>query len=243
MIFQQRFIPGLAIASYMVGDEKARAVAVIDPVRDVDDYVLKARAEGLHITHVLETHVHADYVSGAKELKARLGGKPRIVCSGAGGKEWTPLYADVVVKDGDEVRLGQIRLRALHTPGHTPERVAWALFDDARSPDVPWMLFTGDCLFVGDVGRPDLLGPEQQQHLARQLHHSVFQKLGGLPDFTEIFPGHGPGSLCGKAIGARLSSTLGTSAGSTARCSRPRSPTGRSHFSRTCRPPRRTSGE
>jgi len=209
MFFHQRFIPGLAIASYVVGDEKAKAVAVIDPTRDVEEYIAIAKAEGLHITHILETHVHADYVSGSVQLKARLDGEPKIVVSGMGGAEWTPPYADQIVKDGDEVKLGNIRLRAMHTPGHTPEHVAWALFDDTRSKDTPWMLFTGDFVFVGDVGRPDLLGPEQRKELAHQLYNSVFEKLTAIPDFTEIFPGHGPGSLCGKAIGSRRSSSLG----------------------------------
>jgi hydroxyacylglutathione hydrolase len=157
----------------------------------------------------LETHVHADYVSGSAELKARLGGAPEVVVSGMGGKQWTPPYADRVVKDGDEVQLGGIRLQAIQTPGHTPEHVTWALFDNTRSKDVPWLLFTGDFVFVGDVGRPDLLGPDEQKQLAHQLYKSVFEKLSGLPDFTEIFPAHGAGSLCGKAIGSRRSSTLG----------------------------------
>jgi len=209
MFFHQRFIPGLAIASYMVGDEKVKQVAVIDPSRDVDEYVRIAKDEGLRITHILETHVHADYVSGSAELKARLDGAPKVVVSGMGGKEWTPPYADVVVKDGDEVTLGGIRLKAIHTPGHTPEHVTWALYDDARSEDTPWLLFTGDFVFVGDVGRPDLLGSDQQKVLAHQLYNSVFEKLKAVPDFTEIFPGHGPGSLCGKAIGSRRSSSLG----------------------------------
>jgi hydroxyacylglutathione hydrolase len=209
MFFHQRFIPGLAIASYMVGDEKKKTVAVIDPTRDVDEYIRVAKDEGLHITHVLETHVHADFVSGAAELKARLNGTPEIVVSGMGGKDWTPPYADRVVKDGDEVTLGSVRLKAMHTPGHTPEHVTWALYDDTRSKDTPWLLFTGDFVFVGDVGRPDLLGPDEQKALAHQLYTSLFERLGALPDFTEIFPAHGPGSLCGKAIGSRRSSTLG----------------------------------
>jgi hydroxyacylglutathione hydrolase len=209
MFFHQRFVPGLAVASYIVGDEKARQVAVIDPLRDVDEYIKVAQKEGLNITHILETHVHADYVSGSVELKTRLKGQPQIWCSGMGGKEWTPPYADRVVKDGDEVQLGTIRLRALHTPGHTPEHVVWALFDESRDKETPWMLFSGDVLFVGDVGRPDLLGAEQQKVLAGQLYKSVFEKLAPFPDFLEIFPGHGAGSLCGKAIGSRRSSTLG----------------------------------
>jgi hydroxyacylglutathione hydrolase len=209
MFFHQRFIPGLAIASYMVGDEKAKQVAVIDPTRDVDEYIQIAKDEGLHITHILETHVHADYVSGSAELKSRLDGKPQVVVSGMGGKQWTPPYADQVVKDGDELMLGNIRLKAVHTPGHTPEHVTWALYDNTRSEDVPWLLFTGDFLFVGDVGRPDLLGPDEQEALAHQLYASVFEKLNAMPDYTEIFPAHGSGSLCGKAIGSRRSSTLG----------------------------------
>src|SRR5688572_27567410 len=119
MLFHQRFIPGLAIASYMVGDEKAKKVAVVDPTRDVDEFVRIAEDEGLHITHILETHVHADYVSGSAELKARLNGEPKVVVSGMGGKEWTPPYADVVVNDGDEVNLGGIRLK--RSEEHTSE--------------------------------------------------------------------------------------------------------------------------
>ena len=209
MFFHQRFIPGLAIASYLVGDEKAKQIAVIDPTRDVDEYIRIAKEEGLRITHILETHVHADYVSGSAELKARLAGEPQIVVSGMGGKAWTPPYADTVIKDGDEVKLGNVRLKAVHTPGHTPEHVIWALYDDTRNKDTPWLLFTGDFLFVGDVGRPDLLGPDEQKALAHQLYSSLFEKIAAIPDFTEVFPAHGPGSLCGKAIGSRKSSTLG----------------------------------
>ena len=209
MFFHQRFIPGLAIASYMVGDEKAKEVAVIDPTRDVDEFIDMARREGLRITHILETHVHADFVSGSAELKARLGGTPQVHSSGMGGREWTPPYADHVVKDGDEISVGSVRLRAIHTPGHTPEHVTWALYDDTRSREVPWLLFTGDFLFVGDVGRPDLLGEAARKELAHQLYQSVFGTLPPLPDYTEVFPGHGAGSLCGKAIGSRRSSTVG----------------------------------
>ncbi len=209
MFLHQRFIPGLAIASYMVGDEKSRRVAVIDPTRDVEEYIRIAKDEGLRITDILETHVHADFVSGSAELKSRLGGEPKVRCSAMGGAEWTPPYADHAVRDGDELVMGSVRLRAVHTPGHTPEHIAWALFDETRSRDVPWLLFTGDFLFVGDVGRPDLLGEEARKQLAHQLYQSVTQKLPPLSDFTEIFPGHGAGSLCGKAIGSRRSSTLG----------------------------------
>ena len=209
MYFHQRFIPGLAIYSYIIGDEKTKEAAVIDPTRDVDDFIDIAKREGLHIKHVLETHVHADFVSGSREMKDRLGDDLTIHASGMGGKDWTPPYADHVVQDGDEVSLGNVRLKAIHTPGHTLEHISWALYDDSRSVDTPWLIFTGDFVFVGDVGRPDLLGEEARQLLAHQLYQSVFGKLPPLPDFAEIFPGHGAGSLCGKAIGSRASSTLG----------------------------------
>ncbi|MEO6807965.1 MAG: MBL fold metallo-hydrolase [Isosphaeraceae bacterium] len=209
MFFHQRFVPGLAIYSYMVGDEKSKQCAVIDPTRDVDEFLEIAKREGLRITHILETHVHADFVSGSAELKARLGAGVEVVVSGLGGPEWTPPYADVVVRDGSEISLGTVSLKAIATPGHTPEHVAWALYDHTRSKDVPWLVFTGDFLFVGDVGRPDLLGEEARAKLAHQLYRSVFDTLPVLPDFTEIYPGHGAGSLCGKAIGSRGSSSVG----------------------------------
>lgn len=209
MYFHQRFIPGLAIYSYLIGDEKTGEAAVIDATRDVDEFLRIAEREGLHIRHILETHVHADFVSGSHELKTRLGGEPTIHVSGLGGKDWTPPYGDHVLKDGDEIRMGDLRLQAVHTPGHTLEHLSWALYDDSRSKLDPWLILTGDFLFVGDVGRPDLLGAEAQQQLAHQLYGSVFEKLPAIPDFTEFYPGHGKGSLCGKALGARSSSTLG----------------------------------
>jgi len=209
MFFHQRFIPGLAIYSYMVGDEKTKSCAVIDPTRDVEYFIELAKAEGLRIEHILETHVHADFVSGAKELKARLNGAPSIHCSRMGGAEWTPPYADSLVAHGDLVQVGGIRLEAVHTPGHTPEHLTWALYDTSRSADIPWLLLTGDFVFVGDVGRPDLLGEIARKELAHQLYQSVFTTLPIYADFTEVFPGHGAGSLCGKAIGSRSASTLG----------------------------------
>jgi len=205
MFFQRRTVSGLAIHSYVVGDEKAKECVVIDPVRDVDDYIKIAQQNGLEIKHILETHVHADYVSGAVELKARLNGKPKIHCSGMGGEDWTPSYADHVVQDGDEIKVGSLTFKAVHTPGHTPEHVMWALFEDGEIQK----LFTGDFLFIGDVGRPDLLGAEEMKKLSRQLYHSVFSKLDPYPDVTEIRPAHGAGSLCGKALSSSPSSTLG----------------------------------
>jgi hydroxyacylglutathione hydrolase len=142
-------------------------------------------------------------------MKDRLGDDVTIHASGMGGEFWTPPYADHVVQNGDEIVMGSVRLKALHTPGHTLEHVSWELYDSSRSQDTPWLVFTGDFAFVGDVGRPDLLGEEARKELAHQLYGSVFTTLPPLPDFTEIFPGHGAGSLCGKAIGSRASSTLG----------------------------------
>lgn len=209
MILHQRFIPGLAIASYIVGDEKTGEAAVIDPTRDVEPYVAFARDHGLSIQAIVETHVHADFVCGSRELKARLNGEPTVFCSSLGGDEWTPPYLDRPVTDGDTLDLGQVRLAFRHLPGHTPEHIGALLYDRSRSEQEPWILFSGDFLFVGDVGRPDLLGEEAQRELADELYASVFERIRELPDFTEIFPAHGAGSLCGKAIGSRRSSTLG----------------------------------
>lgn len=207
MIFRQFHTPELAIYSYLVGD-RGRA-AVIDPTRDVDIYVEAARKARVEIVAILETHVHADFVSGAKELKRALDGKPLIYASQMGGEAWMPKYVDRPVSDGDEIRLGSLRLRARHTPGHTPEHLIWLCFDEARSSEVPWFLFSGDLLFVGGVGRPDLLGEEAFQMLSRQLYQSLFTKLADLPDYVEIYPAHGAGSLCGKAMSDRTTSTLG----------------------------------
>lgn len=209
MILHQRFVPGLAIASYLIGDEATGEAAVVDPTRDVDEFIAFAHENGLRIAHILETHVHADFVCGSRELKARLQGAPTIHASALGGPEWTPDYVDQAAKEGDAVRLGSIRLEAVHMPGHTPEHMCWAVYDESRSRDLPWMLFSGDFLFVGDVGRPDLLGEEAQRQLAHQLYTSLFQKLDRIPDITEVLPTHGAGSLCGKALSSRRNSTVG----------------------------------
>lgn len=209
MFFYKRFIPGLAILSYMIGDEKSKECAVIDPVRDVEEYLLAAKANGYTIKYILETHVHADFLSGSKELKAKLHGKPLIYCSSMGGKEWIPSYCDRAVEEGETIVMGNLQLKAEHTPGHTPEHIIWLVYDLGRSQETPWFVFTGDLLFVGDVGRPDLLGKENLKKLEDDLYSSLFEKLKPLPDFVEIFPAHGQGSLCGKSLGSRDSSTIG----------------------------------
>lgn len=209
MLLHRRFVPGLAIYSYLVGDEKSGEAAVIDASRDVSEFLTIAGQYGLKIRHILETHVHADFVSGALELKSRLNGEAKIYSSALGGEEWTPQYVDVAVADGDEIRFGDIQLRAFHTPGHTSEHICWSLYDLSRSRETPCSVFTGDFLFVGAIGRPDLLGAEAQKHLAKELWKSVFERLPAVPDFTEVFPAHGAGSLCGKALSSRASSTIG----------------------------------
>lgn len=205
MFFYRRTIPGLAIHSYLVGDEKTKACAVIDPVRDVEEYIQIARENGIQVAHILETHVHADFVSGAKELKRKLDEKPVIHCSGMGGEAWIPSYADRIVKDGDKVDLGSVVLQAVHTPGHTPEHLMWAIMESGSVTK----LLTGDFLFVGAVGRPDLLGGEEGARLAHQLYATVFRKLDSYSDDVEVRPAHGAGSLCGKSLGSTPYSTLG----------------------------------
>lgn len=207
MIFQRFYNKDLAINTYLIGDDATRECAVVDPVRTIDEISAYIKHNRLHLKAILETHVHADFVSGAKELKAVFSAP--IYCSAMGGEKWLPKYVDIPVHDRDEIRLGQLRLQAVHTPGHTPEHLIWLCFDESRSATVPWFMFTGDLLFVGSVGRPDLLGPEEFQSQAKALYHSLFHTLAEFPDYVEILPAHGAGSFCGKAISIRPSSTLG----------------------------------
>jgi len=209
MFFHRINQPDLSINTYLLGDMQTKRCAVIDPTRLTDRIIEYTQANGLEISYILETHVHADFVSGSKELKHLLKGKPIIGCSKMGGLEWSPAYADLLISDGDEIDLGSIRLKARHTPGHTPEHLIWLCYDKSRSLDVPWFSFTGDLLFVGGIGRPDLLGKEKFIELSKQLYQSLFQRLADLPDSLEIFPAHGAGSLCGKSMSMRSSSTLG----------------------------------
>jgi hydroxyacylglutathione hydrolase len=207
MYLQKFYTPNLAINTYLIGDVQSKRGAVIDPTREIDLYIKAAHQAGFEITDILETHVHADFISGAKELKYRLQDKPFIHCSAMGGAEWTPKYADKAIQDGDEINLGAISLRALHTPGHTPEHLIWLCYEELK--DMPRLAFTGDLLFADSVGRPDLLGKVHTQNLATQLYHSLFTTLEKLPDLMEIFPAHGAGSLCGKGLSTRPTSTLG----------------------------------
>ncbi|THB64516.1 MAG: MBL fold metallo-hydrolase [Desulfovibrio sp.] len=202
MYFKQITTPGLGCLSYIIGCPGAKVCAVVDPKRDAQDYLDITREEGMRITHVIETHIHADHVSGNQELAAATGAE---ICY----MEGSPItYPHTVLKEGDEMVLGNAKLRFLHTPGHTPHAMSILVTDTARA-DEPWLLLTGDLLFVGDVGRPDLAGEELFQEQAENLYRSLYHKLGYLPDRIEVFPAHGQGSLCGKGMSFKSNTTLG----------------------------------
>ncbi|UCC63390.1 MAG: MBL fold metallo-hydrolase [Anaerolineae bacterium] len=202
MYLQQFFVEGLGCASYLIGCEKAGVAAVIDPDRDVRRYVDAAASRGLTITHIIETHLHADHVSGNTDLAARTGASIYIHQAAQARFSHQPL------EDGDLIQLGNVAIEVLHTPGHTPESVTLLIADTMRSSE-PWLALTGDTLFVGDVGRPDLVGDEAARELAEHLHASLFDRLLQLPDSLLVYPGHGAGSLCGRSIGSMRSTTLG----------------------------------
>ena len=194
--------PGLAQVAYLVADEAAREVAVIDPRRDVDAYLEWSAERGFLITAILETHIHADFVSGSLELAARTGAP--IYASWLGEQD----FDHVPLRDGQSVTVGSLLLRALWTPGHTPEHVAFLLFEAADATH-PVALFSGDVLFVGEVGRPDLLGADRIQELATKLYYTVTDRLCPLPDNVRVYPGHTAGSSCGKKIGEAPHTTIG----------------------------------
>ncbi len=202
MFTQQFFIDGLACASYLVGCETQGIAAVVDPDRDVRKYLEAAESRGLKITHIIETHLHADHVSGNTDLAARTGADIYLhEASGAG-------FPHKSLRDGEVIELGNVHIRALHTPGHTPESITLLISDMTRAEE-PWLALTGDTLFVGDIGRPDLVGAEAARGLANDMYHTLFEKLLPMNDNLMIYPGHGAGSLCGKSIGAMRSTTLG----------------------------------
>lgn len=202
LIFEQINSSGLAQLSYIVGDDKAGVAAVIDPRRDAEIYVETAQRLGVRITHAVETHIHADFVSGTRELAALTGAE---ICGGASGDYEFDLTQ---MKDGDRIELGNVTLRAVHTPGHTPEHISLLAFDKKQG-DEPFAIFTGDTLFNLDVGRPDLLGKGTETDLAKKLYHSLFDKILPLGDRIEVYPCHGAGSACGKSIGDRRQTTIG----------------------------------
>jgi hydroxyacylglutathione hydrolase len=208
VLFERIEDKGLAQFSYVVGCERAGEAVVVDPRRDVDVYLDFARARGLRITHVLETHIHADFASGALELAMRAGAELAVSAYDV-GETYETSFPHRALRNRDTVVIGNVRLQALHTPGHTPEHLSYLVFDGARSAEHPIVLLSGDFLFVGSMGRPDLLGEGQSEALARRLYGSVRQVLDTLPDGLEIAPGHGAGSMCGAGMSGRPSSTLG----------------------------------
>jgi glyoxylase-like metal-dependent hydrolase (beta-lactamase superfamily II)/rhodanese-related sulfurtransferase len=201
MYFEQFYLTCLAHASYMLGS--GGEAAVVDPQRDVDIYLKAAGEQNLKIRHIFETHLHADFVSGHKELAARTGAQIYI------GARAGAQFPHVPLTDGFEVRMGAVRVRALETPGHTPESMCFAVIDEQKSPK-PWAVLTGDTLFIGDVGRPDLSRTHTPEQLAALLYQSLHQKLMTLPDATLVYPAHGAGSLCGRSMRAERSSTIAT---------------------------------
>ncbi len=202
MHFKQFYLGCLAHASYLVGDDGV--CAIVDPQRDVDQYIEEAAARGLRITHVIETHLHADFVSGHVELARRTGASIHIGCRAEVD------YPHESMSDGDELVLGRVKLRFLETPGHTPESMCVLVFDDLDDAQ-PSRVLTGDTLFIGDVGRPDLVGSKghTSEQMAGMMYDSLREKILPLPDETEVFPAHGAGSACGKNISSALSCTIG----------------------------------
>jgi len=205
VIFRQFYLNCLAHASYLIGDEASRTAAVIDPQRDVDRYLTFAAEHGLHIKHVFLTHLHADFIAGHLELRDRAGATIYLGARAQAEYRFTPL------SDGSIVEFGRVRLKALETPGHTPESVSLLVYDLDKSESEAYAVLTGDTLFIGDVGRPDLrvaLGWSAAD-LGGLLFDSLQSKLLPLPDASLVYPAHGAGSLCGKAISKETVSTIG----------------------------------
>ena len=204
LIFERIQTEGIAQLSYLIGDDSVGVAAVIDATRDVEKYLALAREHAVSVTHVFETHIHADLVSGSRELCARLG-SARIFVSHEGGARYG--FDTETVSDGDRFEFGELVITAKHTPGHTPEHVSYTLADKDHV-ETAWGVLTGDSLFVNSAGRPDLMGGKTDR-LVEQLFHTLRDFYLGLPDGVMIFPAHGAGSPCGADIGDRLESTIG----------------------------------
>ncbi len=216
MFFKQVFEPKLAQYAYVIGCQKTGEAVVIDPMRNVDQYYKIAAKEGLTITHAADTHIHADYISGLREFAER---GVKVYASDEGGKDWSyewlkgSNYNYELIKDGFEFMVGNIKIKAIHTPGHTPEHLIYSVTDMGGGAEEPMGIATGDFVFVGDVGRPDLLESAAGQAnvmepSARTLYKSL-EKFNELPDYMQVWPGHGAGSACGKSLGAVPDSTVG----------------------------------
>lgn len=210
MFFQHIYDKTLAQASYLIGCQKTGESIVIDAKRDVDTYLEIAKQNNLQITHITETHIHADFLTGSREL-AKLTGA-QLYLSDEGGEGWLYEFPHIGLKDGSVINVGNLTLKVLHTPGHTPESISFLLTDHPASNE-PVMLFTGDFVFVGDIGRPDLLEKAAgiqgtKEAGAKEMYKSI-AKFNALPDYIQVWPGHGAGSACGKALGAVPSTTVG----------------------------------
>jgi len=199
MIFQQLHNEESGCLSYLIGCGEAGEAVIVDPGRDrVDDYLRLARKKGLRITHLLETHTHADHISGSRDLAALT--KAAVVLH----RSSAAVFDHVSVDDGDELVIGTVALKVLHTPGHTADSLCLLVTDRSRGGE-PWFVLTGDTLFIGDVGRPDFGGA----HAAATMYDSLQRALLALPDSVEVYPGHGAGSLCGRAMSSKTASTIG----------------------------------
>jgi rhodanese-related sulfurtransferase/glyoxylase-like metal-dependent hydrolase (beta-lactamase superfamily II) len=205
MKIQQYYLSCLSHASYMITDDTTKTAAVVDPQRDIDQYLADAQAGGYSIRHVFLTHFHADFVAGHIELRDRAGATIHL------GHRAQTEFACVQMKDGDAVEFGDVRLEVMETPGHTPEGISILVYDLAQSRTAPLAVLTGDTLFIGDVGRPDLLASigVTADELADMLYDSITNKLVKLPDATLVYPAHGAGSMCGKSLSKETVSTIG----------------------------------
>ena len=222
MFMRMIYDDSLAQAAYLIGCQKTGEAIIIDPERDIDRYIALAQREGLKIVAATETHIHADFLSGVREFSDQTGAKAYV--SDEGGKDWDYLwihekrtdgrpYDYQLVKDGDIIQIGNIQIRVLHTPGHTPEHICFEVTDQGGQADEPMGIVTGDFIFVGDVGRPDLLESAagiagMMEPSARALGESL-RKFSTQPDYLQLWPGHGSGSACGKALGAVPQTTMG----------------------------------
>lgn len=205
MLLQRYYLECLSHASYLVADEKTKEAAVIDPQRDIDLYVQEAADRGLTIKHVILTHFHADFIAGHIELRNKFGATIYL------GAKAEAEFDFVALADGDTIEFGNVRLQTLETPGHTPEGISLVVYDKAVDADKPYAVFTGDTLFLGDVGRPDLMASigVTADELGNMLYDSLREKILKLPDETLVYPAHGAGSMCGKALSDEAVSTLG----------------------------------
>lgn len=210
MFFQQVYDNTLAQASYFIGCQAKNEAIVIDAKRDIDTYLAIAKQNNMRITHIAETHIHADFLCGSRELAKATGAK--IYLSDEGGSDWQYDFVHEGLKEGDKIIVGNLSLEVMHTPGHTPESISFILRDHPATDD-PVMVFTGDFVFVGDIGRPDLLEEAAgmlgaKDRGAQQMYESL-EKFLSLPDYVQVWPGHGAGSACGKALGSVPNSTVG----------------------------------